>query len=309
MIIKHLVLAGGGPLGFKYLGALQKLHDEDYWNRENIKSIYGTSVGTIIGAFICLNHDWDTLNKYIIDRPWHDAFKLKPKQLFDVYYNKGLYDETMFEILFKPLLKSKDLDTTITLQQFYDYSNIDLHLFTFDLNTFKVLELSHASHPKLSLIKAITMSCALPGIVMPIFMDGGCYIDGGILLNYPLNSCIRDNQNSAEILGINRNYSEHPHTIIQEDSSILEYIVGLTMNSITYIGEMSNKEIIENELVIIDDIQALSPETLKSVIGDAVMRAKLIQDGETVALQYLKQKQTHKQNTNKETSLDLEHGI
>ena len=70
MTIKNIVIPGGGALGFQYLGALQKLEKENFWKIENIESIYGTSVGAIIGAFICLKYDWETLNKYIIERPW-----------------------------------------------------------------------------------------------------------------------------------------------------------------------------------------------------------------------------------------------
>ena len=87
MTIKHLVISGGGPLGLRYLGALEKLEKEGFWNFDNIESIYGTSIGSIIGAFICLKYDWATLNTYIIDRPWHDAFKVNVKQIYDSYYN------------------------------------------------------------------------------------------------------------------------------------------------------------------------------------------------------------------------------
>lgn len=54
MPIKHLVIAGGGPMGLCFLGALQHLNAAFFWDINNIESIYATSIGTIIGAFICL---------------------------------------------------------------------------------------------------------------------------------------------------------------------------------------------------------------------------------------------------------------
>jgi predicted acylesterase/phospholipase RssA len=171
MPIKHLVLAGGGPLGFKFLGAIEYLNREKYWNRDDIESIYATSIGGVIAAFICLNHDWETLNKYVIERPWDSAFKLNAKQLFDVYYSKGLYGDNLIETILKPLLRSKNLETNISMKEFYEFSHIDLHLFTFDMNAFEILEISYMSHPDMLLIRAITMSCALPGLFMPVFMD------------------------------------------------------------------------------------------------------------------------------------------
>ena len=68
MTIKHLVIAGGGPIGLQFMGAIEHLNKTGFWLRENIESIYATSIGTFIGTFICLNYDWDTINKYIIDR-------------------------------------------------------------------------------------------------------------------------------------------------------------------------------------------------------------------------------------------------
>jgi len=85
MPIKHLVISGGGPIGLQFLGVLEHLNEQNIWKFEDIESIYATSIGTIIGAFICLKYDWQTLNTYIIDRPWHDAFKLNGKQIFDAF--------------------------------------------------------------------------------------------------------------------------------------------------------------------------------------------------------------------------------
>ena len=42
MTIKHLVIGGGGPFGLCALGALKYLHEKEFWNINNIKSIYAT---------------------------------------------------------------------------------------------------------------------------------------------------------------------------------------------------------------------------------------------------------------------------
>ena len=235
MTIKHLVISGGGPLGFRYLGSLEKLEQEGFWNVTNIESIYGTSIGSIIGAFICLKYDWETLNKYIIERPWHDAFKVNPKQIFDSYYNKGLFDKKLAEIIFKPLLEAKDLSLNITLKEFYEYSNIDLHIFTFELHKFETIELSHTTNPDLSLLQALTMSSSLPGIFMPTIIENCCYIDGGVMCNYPLNQCLRDHTNKNEILGIKSSFNNKTENFanveVTTESSLLEINSGSISNS------------------------------------------------------------------------------
>jgi predicted acylesterase/phospholipase RssA len=52
------------------------------------------------------------------------------------------------------------------------------------------------------------MSSALPGIFMPIIMDNHCYIDGGVMCNFPINQCIRDHPDKNEILAVNSCYNK-----------------------------------------------------------------------------------------------------
>lgn len=294
MSIKHLVISGGGPLGLRYLGALEKLEKENFWKLENIESIYGTSIGSIIGVFICLKYDWETLNKYIIERPWYDAFKVNPKQIFDSYYNKGLFDKKLAEIIFKPLLKAKDLDLNITLQEFYEYSKIDLHIFTFELNKFQTVELSHISHPDLSLLQALTMSSALPGIFMPIIIDKCCYVDGGVMCNYPLNQCLRDHTNKDEILGIKSSYDietdSYKNVDVTQDTSLLEYVICLTINAMNFIRDTVKIENIENTVRCYVTENPLTLDFIQESISNQELRREWVKQGEEDATVFLSAK-------------------
>jgi len=291
MPIKHLVIAGGGPMGLCFLGALEHLNKQNFWNFENIESIYATSIGTIIGAFICLKYDWETLNKYIIDRPWNEAFKLTGKQIFEAYNKKGLFDKKLAEIIFSPLLKAKDLELNITLKQFYDYSKIDFHLFTFELNKFETLDLSYKTHPDLSLLQALTMSCGLPGLFMPVFMNNGCYIDGGVMWNYPINYCLNEHPNEEEILGINRkdyeNIENTENSIIDETSSILDFIVGFSVNAMNYISKSVKKETIKNQVTCYSDGKELTLDVIRESVNSKEMRKEWFLKGEKYAEDFL----------------------
>ena len=297
MTIKHLVISGGGPLGFRYLGSLEKLEQEGFWNVSNIESIYGTSVGSIIGAFICLKYDWETLNKYIIERPWHDAFKVNPKQIFDSYYNKGLFDKKLAEIMFKPLLEAKDLSLNITLKEFYEFSKIDLHIFTFELHKFQTIELSHLTNPDLSLLQALTMSSSLPGIFMPTIIDNCCYIDGGIMCNYPLTQCLRDHCLKDEILGIkfsfNKETDNFANVEITAESSLLEYVMCISINSMNYIRDSVKMDNIDNTVRCYVNKNPLTLDSLQESIRSQELRKNLIKMGEEDALEFLlKKKET-----------------
>jgi predicted acylesterase/phospholipase RssA len=91
MTIKHLVFSGGGPIMIQNLSAIQELERKEYLNMKNIESIYGTSAGAIIGLMLSLKFDWDTLNDYIIKRPWQDVFPIKIQNILDAYTKKGIF--------------------------------------------------------------------------------------------------------------------------------------------------------------------------------------------------------------------------
>jgi predicted acylesterase/phospholipase RssA len=295
MPIKHLVISGGGPLGFRYLGALQKLEQDKFWCLDDIETIYGTSIGAIIGAFICLKYDWETLTKYVIERPWKDAFKVNAKQIFDSYYSKGLFDKKLAEIIFKPLLEAKDLTLNITLKEFYEFSHIDLHIFTFDLNKFQTIELSHTTHPDLGLLQALTMSSSLPGLFIPTIIDNCCYIDGGVLCNYPLNQCLRDHTNKDEILGIklgvkdpcNNESDKFPNIEVTSDSSLLEYVICMSINSMNYIRDTIKMETIENTVLCYVTDNPLTLDSIKATIQNQELRRQMFKMGEDDAITFL----------------------
>jgi len=301
MTIKHLVISGGGPLGLRYLGALEKLEKENFWKVDNIESIYGTSVGSMIGAFICLKYDWETLNKYIIERPWNDAFKINAKQIYESYYNKGLFDKKLVEIIFKPLLQAKNIEINVTLKEFYDFSKIDFHIFTFELNNFETIELSHTTHPNLSLLQALTMSSAFPGIFMPTIIDKKCYIDGGVMCNYPINQCLRDNTNKDEILGIkilynNDNDNDNDNNSfknaeITEELSLLEYVMCLTTNAMNFIRGTVKLENINNtiECNVTENICNFL-DFIQQAVTNQELRNQWIKMGEEDATKFLSNK-------------------
>ena len=140
MTIKHLVISGGGPIGLSYLGAIEYLLDNSFVNMENIESMYATSIGSIISVILSLKYDYQTIRKYVIERPWKDVFKLSAKQIMETYTNKGIYDIKIIEKTFKPLLEAKDLSINISLKEFYEYSKKDIHFFVFDLKEIMIFE-------------------------------------------------------------------------------------------------------------------------------------------------------------------------
>ena len=301
MTIKHLIISGGGPIGISCLGAIEYLSDINFINITEIETFYATSIGTIFSAILCLNYDWPTINKYIIERPWKDIFKLSAKQIMETYTIKGLYDVKIFEKVFKPLLEAKDLLLSITLKEFYEYSKKELYFFAFDLNTYKTVELSYKLFPDLSLIKAIYMSCSFPGIFIPTFMDDKCLIDGGPLANFPISYCLRDHYNKDEILGLNFVYKNDDGTecsgnnIINDDSDMLDFILALSLNSVNYITTSIKYDKIDNIVEFYSNTSAITIDSIKQSIGSIDGRQKLFDKGIEYAKEFILQRDKQEQ--------------
>lgn len=284
MTIKHLVISGGGPVLIHVLGAIQHLEENNYLDRKEIKSIYGTSAGAIVGALLCLGFDWETIRDYIIKRPWQDVFPVKVQNIFDAYTKKGVFDIKTFEKCFKPLLDAKDINMDVNLEDFYKLSNIELHLFAFEINEYKIHDVSYLTHPKLSLLSAIQMSCALPLLVTPVCIEDQCFIDGGFSCNYPLNYCIESGKLPDEILGFKNKY-DVKKTVINAESTILDFMMSFLFTTISRFNTENEQKEIKNEVIC--DASYLSIDVLRGAASSIDARRELFNSGIGTATKFL----------------------
>ena len=283
-MIIHLVISGGGPIMVQVLGAIQHLEKENFVDIKNIESIYGTSAGAIVGILICLGFDWETVNDYIIKRPWQDVFPIKVQNIFDAYTKKGVFDIKTIEKCFKPLFDAKDISLDVNLSDFYKLSNIELHLFSFEINEYKVHDISYLTHPELSLLTALHMTCALPVLVTPVCVDDKCYIDGGMSSNYPLGYCIKSGKNPDEILGFKNKYSDEKNCINSE-STILDFLLSFLFKAVFSINTDNIQPTIKYEVIC--DAQQLNFDVLRKSLSNIEVRRDLFKNGTETAVKFL----------------------
>jgi predicted acylesterase/phospholipase RssA len=275
--VKHIVISGGGPSLFQYLSAIQYMDENKIIDLQKIESIYGTSAGSIVGVLLCLKYDWETLNDYMILRPWHDLFRIKVGNIFEAYKNRGLFDKTIIEKVFKPLLDAKDLSINITLKDFYEYSKIEIHFYSFEINQFCVEDISYLSHPDLSLIDAVIMSSTLPVLMTPIITDNKCYIDGGVSVNYPVKYCLESGKNEEEILGLCNQYDVQQKNQVDNDSNLLEFILCFFFKMFRSLSSNNVVPKIKHEIVC--NVKYLSLNYLMSAVTSVEVRKELQQKG------------------------------
>jgi hypothetical protein len=287
--IRHLCLPGGGPTGYKMLGALQHLEKNDFWKIDNIETIFTTSIGAIVSVLLCLKFDWDSINDYVIKRPWHTVFKIELTQILDAYSKKGLVDKGMIEIFFKPFFVAKDIDLNITMLDFYGYSGVELHFFAFEINHSKYEDISHLSHPDLSLFLAIQMAVAVPIIFSPVCISDKCYVDGGIYCNYPIKQCIErvGEEHKDEIFGIFNNYICHDteEEKVTTTSTIFDYLSILITKILAISKNAEEQGLIKHEMS--HRVTPMNMMNIKKAILEQEERESLIRDGIESATQFL----------------------
>jgi predicted acylesterase/phospholipase RssA len=92
MTIRHLVISGGGQTGFTFYGILKEAEKQGFWNIGDITSMYGTSIGTFISVMLCLKYDWETIDNYLIKRPWQEIFKIDLYSVIQSFEKRGIFN-------------------------------------------------------------------------------------------------------------------------------------------------------------------------------------------------------------------------
>jgi NTE family protein len=277
--IEHLVISGGGHHGLTMYGLLRESNKSGFWDINNIKTIYCTSVGTIVAIFISLGYPWEDLDEYLLKRPWQNVFKVDVQTLLNVYDNKGVFDKKIIKELIGSLLLGKGFEINTTLLEFYEKTNIEMYFIVCELNNLEVINLSHKTHPEWTVIDAVYCSSCLPILFSPVLIEDKCYIDGGILLNYPLKLCIENIGEEGDkdtIFGIKMKPTKCSNNITSE-STMYDYLF-ILLNKIFSRASNSNQYTIKNEIVI-QGIPLASVFDIVNSFSSCEHRHLLIQNG------------------------------
>lgn len=282
-IIRHLVLSGGTVYGLSLVGALKALHEKKVWKHEDIKSIYATSAGALMSVVIALNIEWSILDLYLIERPWDKVFKFNLHSLLNSYSNCGILTIETIEEALRPLFLSKDIKMSISLQEFYYKYDIDLHLFTVQLDSFVLVDVSYRTHPYWTVVEAVYSSACAPIAFKPFMKKGKAYTDGGLIANYPLQQCMDAIDKDEGVLGIViHNVSNEETNNMDLNTSISENLHEYLQHIVKHLCIKANKTykhpkkptievIIPTSIIPINDLYSFANST--------DVRKKLIQHG------------------------------
>jgi predicted acylesterase/phospholipase RssA len=261
-MIRHLVISGGGQTGFTFYGVLRESHKQGYWNIDNIQTIYGTSVGMLVSVILCLKYDWETVDTYLIDRPWHTVFKFDIYSVIQSFEKRGIFTVDTITQILAPLFAGKDISVDITLADFFALNRIELHFFATEVNSFQVIDISYKTHPEWRIIDAAYCSSTLPIIFAPYIRDNQCFVDGGVICSYPIKQCLDAGHLPDEIFAIKKHTSASID-MVTDQSSLFDYLMIILRKTIRVlngqeIGMVPNEILVSGDSVSIDGILTLS---------------------------------------------------
>jgi NTE family protein len=159
-----LVLGGGGARGFAHIGVMRVLEQE----KIPIDVIVGTSVGSLIGALYA-----DTGS--VLDCEYH-ALTITQDDLFDYgalsLMSGGFVKGEKLERFLERHLKNKSIEAMA----------VPFAAVAVDLRTGGTAVLDRGSAAQ-----AVHASAAIPGVFVPVEMNGRTYVDGGVTNPVPVD--------------------------------------------------------------------------------------------------------------------------
>jgi predicted acylesterase/phospholipase RssA len=155
-----------------------------------------------MAVMLSLKYEWETMDDFLIKRPWEQVFPLNIDSIVSSFDRRGIFDEKCMSSLFESLFKGKDLSLNITMKELYEYTHIDIHCFSTEINNethFVKTDFSYKTHPDWKVVDVVYCSSCLPVLFAPFLFEGGCYIDGVFTSNYPLLECLSEAERNERV--------------------------------------------------------------------------------------------------------------
>ena len=185
--IENLVFEGGGVKGIAYAGALDVLERRGLMT--SIRGVAGTSAGAYTAMLVAVGcpaaqiRALATAANYLALEDHCDPLRLATKY--------GLYAGNALLAWIQQGVAARGLAADVTFAALAASGGRDLRVFATDLTTRDVREFSRRSTPDVAVAQAVRASMSIPLMFAAWrFPDGApddhLYIDGGVVMNYPI---------------------------------------------------------------------------------------------------------------------------
>ena len=211
-----IVIAGGSVKGFAFLGVLQYLQDK-YMLRK-VTRYYGTSIGSSIAYLLSIGYTpTEIMILLITERVLEKIHDISPLNCVN---GKGAVSmQPLLNFLEKITIKK--IGYCPTFEHIYRRYSKFLTIVTHNLTTGDTEYMNPETHPDMSCITAIRMSCSIPLVFETYKYKDAFYTDGCITDPFPIERAITED--SGKIFGVTFDYNKTIPSGPEPDSlSILE---------------------------------------------------------------------------------------
>ncbi len=185
----NLVFEGGGVKGIAYIGAMKELESRGHLGR--IVRVGGTSAGAINALIFALGYTVDEQRDIISSTSFSKfmdnsfGFVRDFRRLWREFgWNKGDF----FMEWCGELIENKLGDKNATFGDLKSSGRADLFVIGTNLSTGYAEVFSHERHADMPLVEAVRISMSIPLFFAArrLGSKGEVYVDGGVILNYPV---------------------------------------------------------------------------------------------------------------------------
>lgn len=202
-----LALGGGGARGFAEIGVLRVLEQE----KIPLSCVAGTSVGSLIGALYCDNGR-------VVDVEYH-SLAIEKDDIFDF---------NIFSVFQGGLIKGDKLEKFLEMNLTHkriEEMKVPLIVVTTDLMTGESIGFESGD-----VVKAVHASCAIPGLFVPVKINGKLYVDGGVSNPVPVSFLRKRGMDLIIAVSIP---PEIPYEIPSKTTDIIRYSLAIMENKIS----------------------------------------------------------------------------
>ncbi|MCD6162935.1 MAG: patatin-like phospholipase family protein [candidate division Zixibacteria bacterium] len=226
---KNLIFEGGGVKGIAYVGAIEELQAKNII--QQIERVGGASAGAINAILVGLNYSveetkevlWKLNFNNLMDDSW--GFIKDTTRLIDKY---GWYKGDFFREWIGNVIKTKTGNSESTFSDIHarkaSRNFKDMYFIGTNLSTHFCEVFSYEHTPRVCIADAVRISMSIPlFFAAKRSLRGDLYVDGGVLLNYPIKLFDREKYISEK--GRNTEYyDKHNKNLADAGINISKYV-------------------------------------------------------------------------------------
>lgn len=240
-----IAFGGGGTRGIAHIGAIRVFQE----NGIDFDYVAGNSIGSMVGAMYAAGVSWQALYEFVLNNKIHDVL---PRHNWLSYWSAEIIEK-----MADKYLEGKTFDD---LKKPFCAIAVDLENGTLE-------RLCSGS-----VSKALSASCAVPGIFQPVVIDGRMYVDGGVLRSIPTQT-VRE-MGADAVVGINLNADRGNGTQSFKRRDVWMAAYRLTINVNTELCERYTDIMLEPQLDYFARYSMKNAESMLK-IGERVVEENL----------------------------------